>query len=213
MVTYTIKRDDTRLNQHCEDVEGLIDAIAMANRLLAAKGPEGPVTFTVADSEGYVLYSVTNRRIIGTFHKQQWGGRKGNDAISIGSEEFDATNTVLALAIEQIHNLSDNSEASDVIGQINVDWPGPCIVEVVDSICEYFAVDDVRDVTREALAYAHEQSSPPKMKEEVITVSLQLKLQVRHDKSVMQFIEEMDYNVISKTDGVRVLASELSYKG
>jgi hypothetical protein len=91
------------------------------------------------------------RRIWGVFTKQVWGGRKGNDAIYIGTEEFDATFEVLKLTAPELSELQDGHESSDFIGREKVEWDGPCEVRLVDSVKDYFGVESLEDITAEML--------------------------------------------------------------
>ncbi|ART57226.1 hypothetical protein CBP36_20175 (plasmid) [Acidovorax carolinensis] len=120
-------------------------------------GPAGMID--VVDSEAVAVSDCPDlsqrnedtKRILGVFTKQVWGGRKGNDAIFVAEESFDATDAVLKLPHAAFIELQDNHESTDEIGRSVVDWCGPCEVCCVDSILEFFGVDSLEDVTPEML--------------------------------------------------------------
>lgn len=95
---------------------------------------------------------VFEKRIVGVFTKQAWGGRKGDDAIFVSDEQFDATDAVLKLSHAELIELQDNHESTDEIGRSIVGWDGPCEVRLVGSIQSYFGVESIEDVTPEMLA-------------------------------------------------------------
>lgn len=96
------------------------------------------------------------RRIWGLFTKQVWGGRKGDDAIFIGNEQFDATESVLKLSHAALVELQDNDESTDEIGRSIVEWDGPCEVQCVAATCEFFGVESLEDVTPKMLEEARQ---------------------------------------------------------
>jgi len=190
------------------DAANLDGALELAEALLNDGGD--PTTFTVEDADGYLVASVTNRRIIGTFVKQAWGGRKGDDACFVEEVEFDATNHVLLMTHEALTQLQDGFESTDELGLAHISWNGPCEVSVTDAICQFFGVDDIRDVTPEALAYARNRAHPQPPEEKTITLSIKLNLRVTPGASVQEFIEDLEYSVTSNTVGVVVCSTELT---
>lgn len=146
-------------------------------------------------------------RIIGTFTKQQWDGR--NNSVHCGEEEFDATDHILLMEPAAVRQLQDDRENTDCIGQAHVSWNGPHQVSIVDSICEFFGVDDVSEITDEAMADARERLNPQPATEEVIQLVVKLKVRIAGGASVKEFIENLDYSVISKTAGITVTDTEI----
>lgn len=147
--------------------------------------------------------------IVGTFFKQRWGGRKNDDAIACGEETFDATQAILLLPHEQLLELQDGSENTDEIGRAHVPWTGPCEVLIVNSICEYFKVAAIEDITPEALAQARAAADPQPAQEATVTISIKLNLRLQPGASVAEFLEDLDYSVDSQTPGVLVRHTEL----
>lgn len=205
MADYTINQD----GGHYDEVQGLNEAIDLAEELLGGVPPGDESTFTVENEDGYLLASVTNRRIVGSFNKQQWGGRKGDDAIYIGEESFDATDAILLLEHKDLMCMKDQTESTDDIGREHIDWSGPCYVHIETAICSYFGVNDLQEITPEALSFARQRANPQPATEEVITLSVKLHLRVAPGASVSEFIENLEYSVVSHTAGVTVSNTEI----
>lgn len=193
----------------------LDEAIHYAEDLLAALATvsedEG-VAFTVRteDHEDFrLLASITNERVTGNFLKQKWGGRKNDDAIWCGEDEFDATDHVLLMPLDQIIELEDGSESTDELGRAHVPWDGPCEVNVVDSIKSFFGVSDLEDISEEALEYARRRIDPAAPMDAVITIEVKVRVKVAAGASLSDFIDEMEYSVRSNTNGVRVVDTEI----
>jgi hypothetical protein len=182
-------------------------AVGLIEELLGASVDD--TTFTVENESGAVLASASNRRIIGTFTKQQWGGRKNDTAMFVGNEAFDATNAILLMPHEKLIFLQDNSEESDSIGQDHIQWNGPCEVSITDSVCEFFGVGETESITKENLAYVRNRFNPQPATEEIVTLSVKLKLKVIPGASVQEFIDNLDYSFISASAGVTVVNSEI----
>jgi hypothetical protein len=202
---YAIKQD----GGYYDAIQSLQEAIELAEALLGGVLEGEESTFTVEDENGCLKAAVTNRRIVGFFIKQEWGGRKGNDSIHISEDEFDATNAILLMRHAYLAELQDHDESSDIIGRAHIDWPGPCYVNVVDSVCSFFGVSEIRDITPEALAYARNRANPHPPAEATITLNIKLNLRVTAGASVNDFIENLDYSVISNTVGVTVSNTEI----
>ncbi|WP_087863938.1 hypothetical protein [Comamonas thiooxydans] len=205
MANYTIYQD----GGHYTETEGLNAAIELAEELLGGVDKNTETTFTVENADGYLLAAVTNRRIMGTFHKQQWGGHRGNDTIDIDEESFDATNAILLLDHKDLMRLQDRHTSSDDIGLQHIVWTGPYCVQITEAICSYFGVSYIGHITPEALMLARnrEKAQPPVA--QVVTLSIKLNLLVTPGASVSEFIEDLDYSVVSNTAGVTVSSTEI----
>lgn len=94
--------------------------------------------------------------IIATFQPQAW---VGDNTINIdGVLYLDVTRKVLALNLAELHAITDDKEsADDLIGIDDVSHQGPFTVTVESSICEYFGVSEVSDVSDEMLHAAKDQ--------------------------------------------------------
>lgn len=126
----------------------LPEAIAFASRYHGLKKPDITLTVEVAGT-GVPVASFSTRRIMGDFTKQRWGGHRGNDAISCGEARFDATVFILSMPYEQVIAIKDDHDSSDQIGQAHVDWNGPHCVELVDSMCDFFGVSKLAEISRD----------------------------------------------------------------
>jgi hypothetical protein len=90
--------------------------------------------------------------IIGKFEKQSWIG-KDKDTLLIGGavEDFDATDFVLGMSLDQIRRLEDCEHITDNIGRLYVDHNGPSAVYLTNAICEFFGVINLGEITSELL--------------------------------------------------------------
>lgn len=191
------------------EVGDLQKAIDAAEVMLGGV-PDGEFsTFTVETADGKLMASVTNRRITGAFYKQEWGGRKNDIAISCGVEEFDATDAVLLLNHAALIELDDNSENTDEIGRSHVDWSGPCSVELVQSVLEFFGVSDLEDITEEALTYARARINPLPAEEKFVELTVKVQVRMAPGISVEEFVDNLDYKVSSGTPGAVVTGTEI----
>lgn len=187
---------------------GLAEAQNVAEALFGYVSEQGDTTISV-ESDGVCVAVYTNRKIIGSFTKQAWGGRKGDDAIYVGTEEFDATDYVLLLDHPELVGLFDGEEGTDEVGLAHFDWNGPCEVTLVAAICEFFGVDVLDDITPEALAFARARRNPKPPVAQTVTLSIKVDVSMFGEVTLADFVENLDYSVISNTPGVRVLQTEL----
>lgn len=209
MTTYTIYQD----GGHYSELEDLDQAIGLVEDFLDGTAEE--TTFTVRDDCGEVVASVTNRRIIGQFVKQAWGGRKGDDAIFVEEVEFDATSAVLNMHWNEFNALKDNDITSDAVGRSLVDWNGPFEVKLVDQVCAYFGVEKIGRITPTHLFYARTRSCP--QIEEVVTLTIRVKVKLpklgseeETNDLLSSFVDDLDYEVRSDTVGVEVVSTEIT---
>lgn len=201
--TYSVLQD----GGHYDDLDDLNTAISLAEELLGSVSEGEQSTFTVENEDGYLLASITNRRIIGRFTKQQWDSR--DNAVEMGEEDFDATDYILLMKPDAIRALEDNRETTDYVGQAHVSWDGPHYVTIEDAICEFFGVSNVKEITDEALAYAKNRLNPQPATEQTVTLSVKVKICVAPGASVSEFIENLDYSVVSQTAGITVQDTEI----
>jgi len=193
---------------HYATVDTLDEAISLAEVLLGGVQEGEDATFSVHDDEGNLKASLTNRRIIGTFHKQRWGGWKEDEAISCGEEEFDATNAVLLLEPNQLNELKSMYELTDALGRDHVEWDGPCDVYLDESVCAFFGVSDLEEITSEALAFTRSRYNPKPLEEHTLEVPVKIHLRVAPGVSVEDFLTNMSMRVISQTPGITVAGFE-----
>lgn len=193
---------------HYATVGNLEEAISLAETLLGGVQEGEETTFTVHDGQGRLMAAVTNRRIIGTFHKQRWGGWKNDQAISCGDQRFDATDAVLLLEPNQIVELASMYELTDAIGRDHVEWDGPFDVYLDEAVCAFFGVGDLEDITPEALAFARSRNNPKPLEEHTLEVPVKIHLRVAPGVSVEDFITNMSMRVLSQTPGITVAGFE-----
>jgi hypothetical protein len=190
---------------HYNDFADVNVAISAAEEFLGGLSVYEISTFTVRDSSNNmrVLASVTNRRIVGKFFKQVWGGRKNDDAINCGEVEFDATDTILLMSHADLIALEDSRESTDRIGY-QVVWDGPYEVYITGKIASYFGVDDIKEITPEALKFARHRHDPQPVTNVEITIKVKLNVRVAAGASLANFFYDMDATVTSLTPGVVV---------
>lgn len=126
----------------------LPEAVRFARQYHGLKKPDVTITVEI-EGTGIPVFSFSNRRIMGDFEKQRWGGHKGNEAISCGEARFDATLHVLSMPYEAVIAIRDDHDSSDQIGQAHVDWHGPHRVQLVDSMCDFFGVSKLAEISPE----------------------------------------------------------------
>lgn len=128
--------------------ETLTEAIEFARKYHGLKKED--VTLTVeVEGTRLPIASFSTRRITGNFTKQAWGGRKGDDAIYCGEEDFDATRYILSMPYHETVRIRDNNDTSDNIGMAHVSWVGPHEVEIVDSMCDFFGVSKLEEISED----------------------------------------------------------------
>jgi hypothetical protein len=189
-----------------KDLKSAVDFMESLAKDFAA---QSDAFICVEDGSGKTVASVTNRKIVGVFTKQFWGGRKGDEALFCGVETFDATNAILLMEHSDLVCLADHRETTDSIGTDHVDWDGPYEVDICDSICSFFGVESIQAITTEQLEFARTRFQPEPIKEETITLAVKLKLRLSPGTSVTSFVEDLDYRFTSKTKGVTIAATEI----
>lgn len=205
------------INENRQDVRKIVEytsskekATERIQELLAeSKHSMSLLTFSVVAYDDETQASVTNRRILGIFHKQQWGGERGDDLISCGTTSFDATDAILLMTYQSLMKMEDNEDSSDEIGHHHVDWDGPCYVDIVDSVCAYFGVDDIKDITPEHFAFVQLAINPQGMKEVEVVISFVIKAFAAADTDTKGFIDNLKYSFVSDTPGFVVTNSVL----
>lgn len=86
--------------------------------------------------------------IIATFKPQYEEGRYVYTKDEDEYEYFDVTLKVLSSGINNIHAITDDSDESDNLVDGMSTHSGPFKVEIEESLCEYFGVDYLEDITQ-----------------------------------------------------------------
>lgn len=203
MQEYFIRQDGELYSS--TGMSSLNDSVELAEEFLASS--TAPTTFTVENEDGYLLASASNRRITGAFTKQQWDGN--DHAAYVGDVAFDSTDYVLLMKGVDLRGLVDGKDSTDPIGLAHVSWDGPFRVEVVDSIIEYFGVSDLESITDEALAYAKNRLNPQPATEQTLELSIKVRVRIAPGGDLSEFVNALDYSVVSNTVGITVQGTEL----
>lgn len=195
---------------HYEDFDCLEEAMDCAAVLLG--GTETPTTFTVEDNTGKVVASFTNRRIIGEFIKQEWGGYKDNTAIEVATEELDATDQILVMSYDDFVDLEDNDCSSDELAREISPWSGPCEFTVEASICEFFGVDEKSQISEELFNQVKQfhRFNPEAVEDKTVTLTVRLKVKVSPGCDPRQALDDLNYSFASTTVGFVVCDSEIT---
>lgn len=187
---------------HYSDHTDINEAITLAGELLGGVGAnDEPTTFTVNEDDGTLVAVETNRRIVGVVDKQ---GHDDHDMV-----EFDATNAVLFMSHEDLMKLDDESITTCNVARYFVDWLGPIEVTLVDSVCKYFAVSSIKEITPQAFAYVKQKFNPQPTVERSVSVTVNLKISMQPGSSVSDFLENLDYSFLSNTPGVVIRDTEI----
>lgn len=144
------------------------------------------------------------RKIIGTFYKQTWSGRRNSQVVECGQEQFDATAAVLLLAHEDLVELQDCGEATDELGRQFIYWSGPCDVRITDSICDFFEVDSLDEITPEDLLAARQCLSPSEASTVELKLSLVVKMRLQSGIDIDAALKDLGCSIISNTPGAVV---------
>lgn len=204
--TYTAYLDGRQIDEG-DDKDAIVAEGGRIGEMHLRRGE--PATVTVLDDQGKLIYWRTSRRIEGTFDKQRWGGRKGDDAILQGTEHFDATEMVLLMNLQEVLELEDNDDSTDDIGRQCVSWDGPCSVSLTESMLLFFGVLDQDDITESHLEMARAMHPPTPREDIMVTVTVQLKIRKPKGHSMDEILSEMDYSFNSTIPGTMVLDSEI----
>lgn len=211
MSTYKLYQD-SELRQRGTNLPVLVEVADEVTSSL----PEGEkTTLLIYDESDKPVAVVTNRRIVGTYHKQQWDGR--DCAINLGEAEFDATDAVLNLSLADIQALEDDSENTDDLGNKHVDWSGPHFVHLESAVADYFGVDTVKDINEELLEFARKREQPKEQVIEKVTVTVDLNVRTSGADSaearaelIKDLLENLDYDFTSNTPGAVIDSTEIT---
>lgn len=148
------------------------------------------------------------KRIAARIVLQEWGGRKNDDAIFVAEKTLDVTDTILLLDYDLIAELRDGSDQTDEIGLAHLHHHGPLEVYVTDSICEFFAVESVKDITAEAFEEAR-RIYKPKSPEYIRTViEVEFTAKVLPGANLNAALDDLTVAIVSQTDNIIVTGAK-----
>ena len=208
MTQYSIKIDDESQSRFLDfKANTFEEAIVFAKSRIPHPEKESKVTLSIRDENDYLLASITNRKIIGEFVKENWTDHDG--VYTVGTEEFDATSAVLHMDHSHLIEVYDKEETSVYIGRQHINWNGPCSVHITDNICRYFGVEDIEEITPEAIEFARKRANLQPLTKQVITLSIKVYAHVAPDASIDEFVDNLDYSILSETPGISVFDTEI----
>ncbi|WP_186214511.1 hypothetical protein [Burkholderia gladioli] len=113
--------------------------------------------FYLPTPESSVRQEMPDKRIMAVFQPQAW---INDDATDIdGREDVDVTERVLRLPLDRVHALQDYRDSTELLvdgSTVAIEHDGPFTVKAVDSICTFFGVKDLSDITEDMLVAARQ---------------------------------------------------------
>lgn len=143
------------------------------------------------------------KRIIARVVLQVWGGEKGNDAVYGSERQVDVTDAILLLDHDIVIGLQDGSE-TDEIGYKHVNYSGPVEVELTASICQFFGVDSMEDITLAAFEEARRVVNPKPTELVRTIVEMEVTAKVLPDGDRSTALDDLSIEVSSLSEDVIV---------
>ncbi|MFC5550333.1 hypothetical protein [Massilia aerilata] len=162
--------------------------------------PQQAVSSNVAQSN--------EKRILARVVLQAWGGRKGDDAIFVEEKIVDVTDAVLLLDHDLVVELEDSTDQTDDIGHGHLDHSGPLEVYVTSSICEFFGVDSVEEITATAFEQARCAVNPkrPEYVRTIVEMEVTAKVLPGGDRNTA--LDDLSIEVASPSENVIVTRAQ-----
>lgn len=107
------------------------------------------------------------KRIVAVFQPQAWINDYATDID--GQEDVDVTDRVLSMTLNRIHAIQDYRDSADDLvdgSMAAIEHDGPFTVCAEDSICEFFGVGEISEITDEMLRSARQQVLRSSLNEE-----------------------------------------------
>jgi hypothetical protein len=164
----------------------LDEAIKMMEKTLETTADGIKTTITVETEEGYVMASVTNRRITALIPCASTGN--GESCTAPKSVTFDMTAMVLQMLLDEIHDIKD--------------------AELSRSVCAFFGVKTPDCITLRAVNFARERENSKTGHEETITLEVKVKVKFNADRSLTDFMENFTLEVKPQVAGISVVMIE-----
>lgn len=186
-------------------------ALAEMKSVYEALAFEGEVTVQMTDGEGTLLAVRTNRRILAKCFKERVLEGDAGCIEQIGDPvDFDVTCDVLSEGWVKIKEIEDRMSSSDWLKEGNVEHDGPFEIEVVQSICEFFGVEDISEITEAAFNSVTKGVKKPKLEMKMLKVTVTVFVQVKEGVNLQEVADEMDYNFQSTVAGACVTDTEFA---
>lgn len=99
------------------------------------------------------------RRIFAVFQPQAWIDDNATDID--GPKDVDVTDRVIGLSLDQLHALQDYRDTTDNLVEgtaVALEHKGPFTVCAVDSVCEFFGVEELSEITEDMLSAARKSA-------------------------------------------------------
>lgn len=143
-------------------------------------------------------------RIIARVVLQVWGGKKGTDAVYDSEKQVDVTDAVLLLDHDFVIGLQDSTDQADEIGHAHVNHSGPLEVEITSSICQFFGVDSMEEITLPAFEEARRVVNPksPEVVRTIVEMEVAAKVLPGGDRNTA--LDDLSIEVSSPSENVIV---------
>jgi hypothetical protein len=145
---------------------------------------------------------VTGKSIMARVVLQAWGGPKGKDAVLVEEKEVDVTHAILLLAHDFVIQLQDAFDQTDEIGMAHVDHSGPLEVYVTESICQFFGVEELGDITPAAFDEARRTVRP--MFPEEVRAIIEIEVTATVLRGAVPVLDNLEITARSNTDNLIV---------
>lgn len=126
---------------------------------LRAQYGQAAVTPAVPHVDAFAHLRPAGKRIVAIFQPQ---ALVDDHPVDIdGAEDVDVTGVVLSLPLADLHALEDYRDSAETLvdgSSAVLEHDGPFTVRVTDSVCTYFAVDRLADITQAQLEAARTQA-------------------------------------------------------
>ena len=150
----------------------------------------------------------SDKRILARVVLQTWAGRKNKEVVFVGEKTVDVTHAILLRDYEFVVELRDAFDQADEIGGEHVDHYGPVEVYVCDSICAFFGVSSLDEITPAAFEEARRAMNPkrPEYVRTVIEVAVTAKVLPGAERNTA--FDNLGVRVSSSAEDVIVTRSE-----
>lgn len=202
---FTLLKNEDHLDDY-EDLDTAISDMELAFAAHQEAEPDTLVTFTVKNDTGQALACKTNRRITATIYPQFWGGPNEDVLSPAGAPvKSDVTAAVLMADPATVVNIQDYSYCSDWLKDKSaIIHDGPFDVVVEESLCQFFGVDRIGNLTPDVLEYVKAWCPTPKEQYRTLNVAVALRVKADSDANLADFANALTLEFINRTPGTHI---------
>lgn len=202
---FTLLKDEDHLDDY-EDLDTAVSDMELAFATHQEAEPDTQVSFTVKNDAGQALACKTSRRITATIHPQFWGGPDEDVLTPAGPPvKSDVTAAVLMAEHATVVNIQDYNYCSDWLkDKAAIIHDGPFDVVVEESLCRFFGVDRVANLTPDVLEYVKAWYPTPKEQYRTLNVTVALRVKADSDSNLADFANALTLEFINRTPGTQI---------